>query len=46
MKNKKSKTVNRNVRIANISLLVTLFLFVLLIYRAGVLSLSEKVDGI
>ena len=46
MKKKKSKTVNRNVRIANISLLVTLFLFVLLIYRAGVLSLSEKVDGI
>ena len=46
MKNKKSKTVNRNVRIANISLLVTLFLFVLLFYRAGVLSLSEKVDGI
>lgn len=46
MKKKKGITTNRNVRISNIALLVTLFLFLLLLYRAGVLSLSEKVDGI
>ena len=43
---KKKRTINRNVRISNIALLVTLFLFALLLYRAGVLSLSTKVDGI
>lgn len=43
---KKKRTINRNVRISNIALLVTLFLFVLLLYRAGVLSLSTKIDGI
>ena len=46
MKKNKRTTTNRNVRISNIALLVTLFLFILLLYRAGVLSLSEKVDGI
>lgn len=45
MKQKK-RTVNRNTRISNIALIVTLFLFLLLLYRAGVLSLSSKVDGI
>lgn len=43
---KKKRTINRNVRISNIALFVTLFLFALLLYRAGVLALSTKVDGI
>lgn len=43
---KKKRTINRNVRISNIALIVTLFLFAILLYRAGVLSLSTKVDGI
>lgn len=45
MKNKKRK-VNRNGSIANIALVITLFLFCFLLYRAGVLSLSKEVDGI
>lgn len=44
--NKKKRTINRNVRISNIALVGTLFLFMFLLWRAGVLSLSEKVDGI
>lgn len=44
--NKKKRTINRNVRISNIALIVTLFLFALLLYRAGVLSLSNEIDGI
>ena len=43
---KKKKTINRNARISNIALILVLLLFCLLIYRAGVLSLSKKVDGI
>lgn len=43
---KKKITINRNARISNIALILTLLLFCLLLYRAGVLSLSEKVDGI
>lgn len=43
---KKKRTINRNVRISNIALAGTLFLFILLLGRAGMLSLSEKVDGI
>lgn len=43
---KKKRTINRNVRISNIALVGTLFLFIFLLWRAGVLSLSEKVDGI
>lgn len=45
MKKQKS-TINRNARISNIALILTLLLFCVLIYRAGVLSLSKKVDGI
>ena len=45
MKNKKRKT-NRNVVIGNIGLVITLFLFLILLYRGSVLSLSKKVDGI
>ncbi len=43
---KKKRIMNRNTRIGNIALVVTLFLFLVLIYRAGILSLSTKVDGI
>lgn len=43
---KKKRKVNRNGSIANIALVVTLFLFCFLLYRAGVLSLSTEVDGI
>lgn len=43
---KKKRTINRNARISNIALVGTLFLFVFLLGRAGILSLSEKVDGI
>ena len=46
MKNKKSKKNNRNVSIGNLCLVFTLFLFLGLLYRASVLSLSKKVDGI
>lgn len=45
MKKQKS-TINRNARISNIALILTLLLFCILLYRAGVLSLSKKVDGI
>lgn len=45
MKKQKS-TINRNARISNIALILTLLLFCVLLYRAGVLSLSKKVDGI
>lgn len=45
-KKKKSKTINYNVRIANTFLLFTFFLFALLVVRAGILSLSDEVDGI
>lgn len=43
---KKKRTINHNVKVANIMLLVTLFLFFILIIRAGQLSLSKEVDGI
>ena len=43
---KKKRTINHNVKLANIMLLVTLFLFVILIARAGQLSLSTEIDGI
>lgn len=43
---KKKRIINRNVRISNIALVGTLFLFLFLLGRAGMLSLSEKVDGI
>lgn len=46
MKNKKSKKINRNVTIGNLCLVFTLFLFLGLLYRASVLSLSKEVDGI
>jgi len=46
MKNKKRKKKNRNVTIGNIGLILTLFLFAGLMYRAGILALSKKVDGI
>lgn len=46
MKNKKRKKINRNVKIGNIGLVLTLFLFAGLMYRASVLSLSKEVDGI
>ena len=45
MKKKKRKT-SRNVIWGNILLIFTLFLFGALLYRAGVLSLSKKVDNI
>ena len=45
MKKKKRKN-SRNVILGNILLVFTLFLFGGLIYRAGVLSLSKKVDNI
>lgn len=45
MKKKKIK-INRNARISNIALILTLLLFCLLLYRAGILSLSDEVDGI
>lgn len=43
---KKKRTINRNVKVANIMILVTLFFFLILITRAGQLSLSKEVDGI
>lgn len=43
---KKKRTINRNVRIANITLLLSLLLFLVLIFRTGQLSLSKEVDGI
>lgn len=43
---KGKRTINRDTRITTIGLLVTLFLFLILIYRAGVLSLSKKIDGV
>lgn len=43
---KKKRKINRNGSIANIALVITLFLFCFLLYRAGVLSLSTEVDGI
>ena len=43
---KKKRKISRNVVWGNILLVFTLFLFCALIYRAGVLSLSEKVDNI
>lgn len=43
---KRKRTTNQNTKIANLVLLLTLFLFCLLLYRGGVLSLSTEVDGI
>ena len=43
---KKRKKNNRNKTIGNFGLILTLFLFAGLMYRAGVLSLSKTVDGI
>lgn len=43
---KRKRTTNQNTKIANGMLLLTLFLFCLLLYRGGVLSLSTEVDGI
>ena len=40
------KRENKNVRISNLALLLTLFLFVILIGRMAHLSLSTKVDGV
>lgn len=45
-KTKKKKVINYHTRIANSILVTFLFLFIILIFRAGVLSLSKKVDGI
>ena len=45
-KKKSNNKINYQVKYGNILLIFTLFLFVILIYRAGVLSLSKKVDGI
>jgi len=42
----KKRKINQNVRLANIVLLITLFFFVILLARAGQLSLSDEVDGI
>ena len=47
MKRKKSSSkTNYFISYGNIALVITLFLFGILIYRAGKLSLSTKVDGI
>ena len=47
MKKRKSKRkINYSNRYGNICLILTLFLFGLLLYRASVLSLSKTVDGI
>ena len=44
---KKGKKKTNSVKIVgNIGLILTLFLFLILIYRAGVLALSKKIDGI
>lgn len=43
---KKKRKVSRNVIWGNMLLIFTLFLFGVLLYRAGVLSLSKKVDNI
>lgn len=43
---KKKRKINRNVIIGNMGLVITLFLFLILIYRGSVLSLSKEVDGI
>jgi len=43
---KKKLSINHNVKVANIMLLVALFLFFILIFRAGQLSLSNEIDGI
>ena len=43
---KKRKKKNRNKTIGNFGLILTLFLFAGLMYRAGILSLSKTVDGI
>ena len=43
---KRKRKINHNIVVGNIGLVVTLFLFGFLLYRAGVLSLSKKVDGI
>ena len=45
-KKKSKKKINYPVRYGNICLILTLFLFGILIYRAAVLSLSKEVDGI
>lgn len=41
----KKRTIN-NVKISNAALIIVLFLFLILIYRASVLALSKKIDGI
>ncbi len=43
---KRKRKINHNIVVGNIGLVVTLFLFGFLLYRASVLSLSKKVDGI
>ena len=43
---KRKRKISRNVIWGNILLVFTLFIFGLLIYRAGVLSLSKEVDNI
>ncbi len=43
---KQKRIVNRNIRIANTTLILILFLFCFFLYRISVLSLSDTVDGI
>lgn len=43
---KNKKAVNQQLKTANIVLISCLVIFLVLIYRAGVLSLSKEVDGI
>jgi penicillin-binding protein 2B len=41
----KKRTIN-NVKISNVALIIVLFLFLILIFRASELALSKKIDGI
>ena len=43
---KKKRKINHNVIVGNVGLVITLFLFGFLIYRASNLSLSKTIDGI
>ncbi len=43
---KRKRKINHNVIVGNVGLVITLFLFGFLIYRAGNLSLSKTIDGI
>lgn len=45
-KKKKTKKINSEIKIANSILIIFLLIFLFLIYRAGVLALSDEIDGI